>query len=108
MLGLATGTWTHKTHHGPNSGEATIFPLIVFSAADREGYIRMAHFVGTPEMESRNCPGLESRDFGRPQLLTPNSDRDESSTKVVALVESFPTPCRTLQGDVGKRSIPDF
>jgi len=38
----------------------------------------MAHFVGTPEMESRNCLGLESRDFGRPQLLAPSSDRDES------------------------------
>jgi hypothetical protein len=66
----------------------------------------MVHFVGTPEMESRNCPGSESRDFGRPQLLA--LDRDESSTKVVALVESFPTPCRTFQGDVEKRSIPDF
>jgi hypothetical protein len=24
--------WTHLTHHGPNSGEATTFPHIVFSA----------------------------------------------------------------------------
>jgi hypothetical protein len=23
-------TWTHKTHHGPDLGEATTFPLIVF------------------------------------------------------------------------------
>jgi hypothetical protein len=23
------GTWTHKTHHGPNLGEATTFPHIV-------------------------------------------------------------------------------
>jgi len=57
VLGLATGTWTHKTHHGPDLGEATTFPHIVFSAAGRGGYIRMAHFVGTPEMESRKCPG---------------------------------------------------
>ncbi len=56
MLGLATGTWTHKTHHGPDSGEATTFPHIVFSAAGHWGYIQMAHFVGTPEMESRNGP----------------------------------------------------
>jgi hypothetical protein len=57
VLGLATGAWTHKTHHGPDSGEATTFPHIVFSVAGRRGYIQMAHFVGTPEMESRNCPG---------------------------------------------------
>jgi hypothetical protein len=68
----------------------------------------MAHFVGTPKMESRNCPGLESRDFGRPQLLAPNSDWDKSSIKVVTLVESFSMPCRTFQGHVEKRSILDF
>ncbi len=50
MLGLATGTWTHKTHHGPDSGEATTFPHIVFSAAGRVGYIRMAQIPGTPEI----------------------------------------------------------
>jgi hypothetical protein len=57
VLGLATGTWTHKTHHGLDSGEATTFPHIVFSAASRGGYIRMAQIPGTPEMESRNSPG---------------------------------------------------
>jgi hypothetical protein len=35
-------------------------------------------------------------------------DRDEVWTEVVALVEIFPTPCRTLRSDVGKASIPDF
>jgi hypothetical protein len=30
-LGQATGTLDHKTHHGPDSGEATTFPHIVFS-----------------------------------------------------------------------------
>jgi hypothetical protein len=24
--------WTHKTHHGPDSGEATTFPYVVYSA----------------------------------------------------------------------------
>jgi hypothetical protein len=56
VLGQATGTWTHKTHHGPNSGEATTFPHIVFSAARSGGYIQMAQIPGTPETESRNCP----------------------------------------------------
>jgi len=27
--------WTHLTHHGPDSGEATTFPHIVFSVAPR-------------------------------------------------------------------------
>jgi hypothetical protein len=49
-------TWTHMTHHGPDSGEATTFPLIVFSVALHGGYIQMALFPGTPKVESRNCP----------------------------------------------------
>jgi len=57
VLGQTTGTLDHETYHGPDSGEATTFPFIVFSASHRGGYIRMAHFVGTPEMESRKCPG---------------------------------------------------
>jgi hypothetical protein len=44
------------THHGPDSREATTFPLIVFSAALCRGYIQMALFPGTPKLESRNCP----------------------------------------------------
>jgi hypothetical protein len=56
VLGQATGTLTHKTHHGPDSGEATTFPYIVFSAMLRGGFIQMALFPGTPKLESRNCP----------------------------------------------------
>jgi hypothetical protein len=48
-------TLDHKTHHGPNSGEATTFPHIVFSATLRWGYIQMALFPGTSKLESRNC-----------------------------------------------------
>jgi len=65
VLGQATGTLTHKTHHGPDSGEATTFPHIVYSASLHRDYIQMALFPGTPNLESRNCPRLESRDFGR-------------------------------------------
>ncbi len=64
VLGQATGIWTHLTHHGPDSGEATTFPLIVFSAALRRGYIQMAIFLGTPKLESRNCPGWSLRTLG--------------------------------------------
>ncbi len=55
--------WTHKIHHGLDSGEATTFPHIVFSASLRGTYIRMAFYPETPKGESRNCPGLDSRHF---------------------------------------------
>jgi hypothetical protein len=73
VLGQATGTWTHKTHHGPDSGEATTFPHIVFSAALRRGYIQMALFPGTPKLKSRNCPEIVP--VGVPglwELITPD------------------------------------
>jgi hypothetical protein len=73
VLGQATGIWTHLTHHGPDSGEATTFPLIVFSAALRRGYIQMAFFLGNPKLESRNCP--ETVPVGVPglwELITPD------------------------------------
>jgi hypothetical protein len=51
--------WTHKLHHGPNSGEATTFPHIVFFAPLRGTYIRMIFCPGTPKEKSRNCAGLD-------------------------------------------------
>jgi hypothetical protein len=73
VLGQATGIWTHLTHHGLDSGEATTFPLIVFSATLRRDYIQMALFPGTPKLESRNCP--ETVPGGVPglwELITPD------------------------------------
>jgi hypothetical protein len=35
-------TWTHKTHHGSNLGEATTFPLIVFSMPSHEASTQMS------------------------------------------------------------------
>jgi len=55
VLGQATGTLTHKTHHGLDSREATTFPHIIFFAPLRGGYIQMARFPETPKLESRNC-----------------------------------------------------
>jgi hypothetical protein len=54
---------THKTHHGPDSGEATTFPHIVFSAPLREAHIQMAFCFETLKEESQNCQGLDSRNF---------------------------------------------
>ncbi len=73
MLEQATSTLTHETHHGPDSGEATTFPHIVYSVAFRGGYIQMALFPGTPKLESRNCP--ETVPVGVPklwELITPD------------------------------------
>ncbi len=53
------GTLTHKTHHGPDSREATVtFPHIVFSTTLDGSYIQMALFPETPKLESRNCPKI--------------------------------------------------
>jgi hypothetical protein len=73
VLEHATGIWTHLIHHGPNSGEATTFPLIVFSAVFHRGYIQMLLFLGTPKLESRNCPEIVP--IGVPglwELITPD------------------------------------
>jgi len=68
----------------------------------------MAFFPGTPKLESRNCLELESQNFGTSYLPIAKSNQGEVWTEVVALFESFPTPCLILDSDVGKRSIPDF
>jgi hypothetical protein len=41
-------TWTHKTHHGPDLGEATTFPFIVYFVPLHEAHIQMAFCPGTP------------------------------------------------------------
>jgi len=73
VLWQATGTLTHNTHHGPDSGETTTFPHIVFSAMLCGGYIQMALFPGTPKLESRNCPETDPVGVSRLwTLVTPN------------------------------------
>jgi hypothetical protein len=63
----------HKTHHGPDSGEATTFPHIVYSATLRWGYIQITLFPGTPKLESRNCPKtILSEVSGLWELITPD------------------------------------
>jgi hypothetical protein len=63
------------THHGPDSGEATTFPLIVFSTALRRGYIQMALFPGTPKLESRNYPEIVPGGvLGLWALITPDCE----------------------------------
>jgi hypothetical protein len=46
--------WTHKTHHDSDLGEATTFPLILFSVPGHEANTQMSFCLGTPKWESRN------------------------------------------------------
>jgi hypothetical protein len=65
-------TRTHKTHHGPNLGEATTFPLILHSVASHGTSIQMAFCPGTPKWESQNSQTWDSHDFGGPYLFFAN------------------------------------
>jgi len=75
VLGQATSTLDHKTHHGLDSGDATTIPHIVYSATLSRTYIQVALFPETPKLESRNptkCP-----DSGLPglwEVIAPRPD----------------------------------
>jgi hypothetical protein len=49
---------THKTHHGPNMGEATTFPFIIFSVISQGNYIHMSFCPRTPKLEVSKFPKL--------------------------------------------------
>ncbi len=58
-------TRTHKTHHGPDLGEATTFPLIVYSGPLHGAHIQMAFLsrdssVGVPKSRQLGLLGLWS------------------------------------------------
>jgi hypothetical protein len=87
---------THKTHHSPDLGEATTFLLIVLSAILHKGHIQMAFCPGTPKWEFQNSHNYDSCDFGGAYLQVKTFDCNEVWSKVVSLVESFPTVCHML------------
>jgi hypothetical protein len=45
--------WTHKTHHGPDLGEATTFPLIKYSMPGHGTGTQMSFYPRTPKWESQ-------------------------------------------------------
>jgi hypothetical protein len=57
-------TRTNKIHHGPDLGEATTFPLIVYYVPLHEVNIQMTFCLGTPKWESQNCQSWDYRNFG--------------------------------------------
>jgi hypothetical protein len=60
---------THKTHHDPDLGEATTFPLIVYSVLLHEAHIQMTFCPKIPKWESQNFQSWDFRDFGAPITL---------------------------------------
>jgi hypothetical protein len=59
---------THKTHHNPDLGEATTFPLIVYFVPLREAHIQMIFFCPrTPKCE------LEIPKVGTSTILAPHN-----------------------------------
>jgi hypothetical protein len=73
VLGQATGTSEHKTHHGPDSGVCHHHTPYSILCDARGGYIQMAQIPGTPKLESRNCS--ETVPGGVPglwKLITPD------------------------------------
>jgi len=55
---------THKTHHGPNLGEANTFPLIVYFVPGHGTNTQMSFCPGTPKWESWNPLNSDSHNFG--------------------------------------------
>ncbi len=79
---------THKTHHGPDSREATTFSHIVFFAPLRGTYIQMAFCLGTPKEQSRNYQNLDYpptlRDYNsslKPLIETSSKEKLQLSSK---------------------------
>jgi len=96
VLGQATGTWDHETHHGPDLGEATTFPHIVFSATPRRDYIQMALFHGTPKLKSRNCPEtVPGGVLGLWEVITPDCQVCSRQG-----LNQTCSPCRDLSNDI--------
>jgi len=62
-------TRTHKTHHDPDLGETTTFPLIVLSMISHGGYIQMSFCPRTPKLGLSKFPKLEVLTLWRPIIF---------------------------------------
>jgi hypothetical protein len=59
-------TRIHKTHHGPDLGEATTFFFIVYFVPLHEAFTKMAFRPRIPKWESWNSQSWDFRNFGAP------------------------------------------
>ncbi len=62
-------TQTHKTHHTPDLGEATTFPLIAYFVPLHKAHIQMAFCPETPKWKSWNCQRWDSPQLWGPIIL---------------------------------------
>jgi hypothetical protein len=62
-------TWTHKTHHDLDLGEATTFPLIIYFVPGHGTSTQMSFCLETPKWKSWNSHNWDSCDFGGPITL---------------------------------------
>jgi hypothetical protein len=85
-------TQTHKIHHSLDLGEATTFPLILYSMPLHEVHIQMAFCPGTPKRESRNCQSWDFRDFGAHNFVCRPPIKMKSKEKC--------SPCRELSNSM--------
>jgi len=65
-------TCPHKTHHGPSLGEATTFPLIVYSMFGHGTSTQISFCLKILKWESRNSHSWDSYNFGGPITLREN------------------------------------
>ncbi len=67
-------TQTHKTHNNLDLGEATTFPLIIYSVLGHRTSTQISFCFGTPKWEFRNSQSWDFCNFGahnfvcRPQI----------------------------------------
>jgi hypothetical protein len=103
VLGQATGTWTHKTHHGPDSGVSHhLTPYSILCVTPREWHPNVTFSRdsrnGVPKL-SRMCPGW-----------TPGTlDSHNSSPRLRIATRCFGPCCRALNIRESRRTpTPDF
>jgi hypothetical protein len=73
VLGLATCTWTHKTHHGPDSGISHhLTPYSILCVTSRRGHpngiLSRDSQGGVPKLSRVGVPGLWTIITSRPNL----------------------------------------
>jgi hypothetical protein len=74
--------WTHKTHHDLDLGEATTFPLIVYSMPNHRTSTQMSFYPETPKWESRNSHNWDSATLGAHNFVCRPSMEMRSKAKL--------------------------
>jgi hypothetical protein len=86
-------TQTHKTHHNPDLGEATTFPLIVFFVLSHEACAQMSFCPRTPKLKFPKFLNLRLSWFWRPILFCTN-------LRLRWGLKQSCYPCRELSNDM--------